>query len=183
MKTRSFPSPPLSSFRRNFASMNTIPPGYRLPPPPPNSSQAIDSPRISTTLPLSPLIEFPAHYIPYSKRNPKLRPLAGLNAPPTELSAKLKTNPYARILATPVRNAFPHQLRLPAFLLVRLGVLRRPGTKGIEGEEDSDVYLLPTNLLPETRNRQTTMQGIHVGCRRGVFTAMMKKGAWKNWPR
>ena len=39
--------------------------------------------------------------------------------------------------------------------------------------------MLPTNLLPETRNRQTTMQGVHVGCRREVFSAMMKKGAWK----
>ncbi|KAF8428699.1 hypothetical protein EV426DRAFT_282268 [Tirmania nivea] len=179
-----FPPPPTphSILRRDFASINTRTPnilGYRLPPPRPNGPPAVDLPQTSTPLPLSPLLEFPTHYLPYSKRKPKLRPIPGPNRPPTELSAKLKTNPYARILATPARNAFPHQLRLPAFLLVRLGVLRRPETKGAEGKESGGVYMLPTNLLPETRNRQTTMQGIHVACRRSVFSAMMKKGAWK----
>ena len=51
--------------------------------------------------------------------------------------------------------------------------------EGRDGGGGGDVYMLPTNLLPAARNRQTTMKGVHVGCRKAVFDALMKKGGWK----
>ena len=48
-----------------------------------------------------------------------------------------------------------------------------------EQMEAGEAHLLPTNLLPDTVSRQTTMMGVHVTCRRAVFESLMRKGAWK----
>ncbi|KAF8473847.1 hypothetical protein BDZ91DRAFT_712686 [Kalaharituber pfeilii] len=168
-------------YPRRSPDSDPPPPGYYIPDPPPLRPLPAGHPRrlISPGLPIPPILDlnFPTPQLPYSKRNPKLRPLPGPNSAISSQSEALKSNPYARILESPVRTAIPHHLRLPSSLLIRMGVIRRP-VKG-DGTTHGRPYLLPTNILPGTEGRQITMKGTHVACRRTVFLTLMQKGAWK----
>ena len=173
---------------------STIPDGYRLPTPP---QQRDKEPlpvelEFSPDLPLSPLVEYPELFrkrkIPYSKRHPKLRPIPGPHRALSAQSAALKFNPFANILASPVRNAVPHQLRIPSFLLLKFSILRQP-VRASETEKSETLssphpspqrsLLLPINILPSTINRQTTVRGSYAACRRTVLESFMKKSGWK----
>lgn len=173
---------------------STIPDGYRIPTRPQqraNETLPVEL-ESSPDLPLSPLVEFPELYrkrkIPFSKQHPKLRPVPGPHRALSAQSAALKFNPFAQILASPVRNAVPHQLRIPSFLLLKFSILKQPA--GVSETEDSEIIapphpppektlLLPINILPSTANRQTTVRGSYAACRRTVLETFMKKGGWK----
>ena len=179
-------------------SSSLTPDRYRLPAPPlqrqDNNEALTVEFEFSPDLPLSPLVEFPELYsrkkIPYSKRHPKLHPSpAGPNCAPSAQSAALKFNPFANILASPVRNAVPHQLRIPSFLLLKFNILRQPPA-GVSETDNSEILsspdpqsqralLLPINILPSTISRQTTVRGSYAACRRTVLETFMKKSGWK----
>ncbi|KAI5847511.1 hypothetical protein BZA05DRAFT_124941 [Tricharina praecox] len=84
---------------------------------------------------VSPLLNA-ATFLPYSKKHPKAAPTAGPGLSPREWA--LRQNPYAAILATPIRNDADFHRRLPAALLKRFVVKSNPAT--------GEPWMLPDGL-------------------------------------
>lgn len=100
------------------------------PSPFPPPSLVTDPPQISPDLPRSPLLDEQL-WKPYGKLHPKARiPPVGFRDP-----TPLELNPYAQMLASPIRNALPALLRVPRFFAIRFITKKHPD------EEDSYWYL------------------------------------------
>jgi len=85
--------------------------------------------------PVSPLLNAET-FLPYSKKHPKAAPSSGADLTPREWA--LRQNPYAAILATPIRNDSDFHRRLPSALLKRF-VLKNSPTTG-------EPWMLPDGL-------------------------------------
>lgn len=75
-------------------------------------------------------------FLPYHKTHPKRDATPGNELSPREWA--LKMNPYAQILASPVRNDADYHHRLPSALLTRFVLKKQPDT--------DKVWLLPDGL-------------------------------------
>jgi len=85
--------------------------------------------------PVSPLLNA-STFLPYSKKHPKAAPTPGNKLSPREWA--LRQNPYAAILASPVRNDADFHRRLPSALLHRFVVKSNPTT--------GEPWILPDGL-------------------------------------
>ncbi|PWW75343.1 hypothetical protein C7212DRAFT_345335 [Tuber magnatum] len=106
-------------------------------------------PYIPRNLPLSP-IEDPIKYVKYSKAHPKAgRPLK--NAPLPDPELRLTKNPYAHMLAQPVRQEFEYHRRLPRAFLIRFKHLVHPETR--------ETWIVPDGLRQTDDQRGRVREG------------------------
>ncbi|KAF1811315.1 hypothetical protein P152DRAFT_483197 [Eremomyces bilateralis CBS 781.70] len=95
--------------------------------------------------------------------------------------AQFVRNPYARMLASPLRLCTLTQARLPADLLAKFSIRLDPTT--------SEPHLLPSHLylqsLPDEerppRTRAAVLRSVYLSLRYDVIAFMTAKGKWKGF--
>ena len=132
------------------SSSETSPPADTLPATPattPNNNGK--KTYIPRDLPLSP-IEDPKKYVKYSKAHPKAGwPLK--NAPLTDSELRLIKNPYAQMLAHPIRQEVEYHCRVPRAFLIRFKQLVHP--------ETHETWIVPDGLRQTDDQRGRVQRG------------------------
>ncbi|KAI5845261.1 hypothetical protein DFP73DRAFT_49109 [Morchella snyderi] len=122
-------------------------------------------------LPVSPLMdENENKYMPMSRRLPPKpqRPRGTEILSPMEEA--LKVNPYAKILATEVRNEIDFHRRLPSWFLIRFTILKHP--------ETDEMYLVPDRIKEESQ-RQTFTAGRWAINNMQLFRLLEERKNWR----
>ncbi|KAL7271245.1 hypothetical protein RUND412_006013 [Rhizina undulata] len=121
-------------------------------------------------IPVSPLMD-PNKYIKPSRRYTKEPPPKG-NEVLTPFEEAVRENPYAKMLATPVRNDVDFFRRVPNAFLQIFTMLKHP--------EASDPWLLPDRILEGTESRRSTgLQGRYALNQIEFVRLLGKKSGWK----
>ncbi|KAI1090755.1 hypothetical protein F5B19DRAFT_461510 [Rostrohypoxylon terebratum] len=88
-------------------------------------------------LPLSPIMD-PTYWEATRRHHvPKAKP----GKPQNSVERQLRANPFAKALATPVRNCCMTRVRLPSFFLQNFNVVSHP--------ESGNPWLIPVSLMPD----------------------------------
>lgn len=133
-----------------------------------NSSGNKKKPYVPRDFPVSPVID-PTKYIKYSRRHPKA-PAPSPSAPLSAREDALRNNPYARILATNVRQEIDYHRRLPSFFLIRFATLLHP--------ETGETWLVPDRIRKGTEKRKLARQGRYaMGTMQMI--ALLAKKTWR----
>ncbi|KAG0138727.1 hypothetical protein HOY82DRAFT_544674 [Tuber indicum] len=120
-------------------------------------------------LPPSP-IEDPTKYVKYSKAHPKAgRPLK--NAPLPDPELRLTKNPYAHMLAQPVRQEVDFHRRVPRAFLIRFKQLVHPETR--------ETWIVPDGLRQTDDQRGRVRKGKWVMGNINMVRSLKKKNAKK----
>ncbi|KAG0639216.1 hypothetical protein HOY80DRAFT_1001152 [Tuber brumale] len=120
-------------------------------------------------LPLSP-IEDPKKYVKYSKAHPKAgQPLKNAPLPDSEL--RLTKNPYAHMLAQPVRQEVEFHRRVPRAFLIRFKQLVHPETR--------ETWIVPDGLRQTDDQRGRVRKGKWVMGNINMMHSLKKKNAKK----